>query len=77
MTVLFDLLCSGWDIPEAIPDWIRFPSCASHIVAPLVSRSLCNFFFPVLQLKYSLSSEPKLEDRQFESIDVSPVLVRQ
>lgn len=44
---------------------------------PLVPRSLCNLFFPFLQLKYSLCSKPKLEDRQFESMAVSPVLVRE
>lgn len=69
------------DILEAIPDWIRFRSCPFHRVAPLVSGSLCNFimrfFFPVLHLKYSLSREPNLEDRQFESMDASPVLVRE
>lgn len=47
------------------------------MAAVLLSRSFCNFFFPVLHLKYSLSSEPKLKDRQFESTDVSPVLVRE
>lgn len=65
VTMLFDLLCSRQDIL----DWIRFPSCPLHMVAPLVFRSLCYFFlFSVLHLEYFFSSEPKLEDRQFESM---------
>lgn len=36
------IVCSREDILEAIPDWIRFPSCPLQMVAPLVFRSWCS-----------------------------------